>query len=270
MNAPDRAIPIAQADQSRVTTVRASSWGSLFDCAFRWEGEHLLGIRKPAGLRAQLGTAVHASTATFDIGRLPGESPVTVDDAAGIFVDTLHHPDREVDYGQDDITVSEAERIGLGMHTMYCIDLSPRFKFRSVEQKLDPLDIDVGAGQVVRLTGTMDRARVATTDTGIVIPDVKTGARVVEKGEAKIKGRSAQLGTYQLMYEQTEQVITAGAQVLAIQASTKPQVAASRVFDAKRVMVGTDQQPGLIEIGAQMFRTGLFPPNPQSMLCSPK
>ncbi|EMI4895455.1 PD-(D/E)XK nuclease family protein, partial [Pseudomonas aeruginosa] len=26
-------------------TVRASSWGALFDCAFRWEGVHLLKMR---------------------------------------------------------------------------------------------------------------------------------------------------------------------------------------------------------------------------------
>ncbi len=256
--------------EPQVTAVRASSWGSLFDCAHRWEGEHLLGMRKPSGLRAQLGTAVHASTAAFDNGRLPGSSAVSADASADVFVNTLHHPEREVDYSKDDLSVKDAERIGLSLHTKYCFELSPMFSFKSVEQTLEPLDIDCGGGIVVRLTGTMDRARVAQTDGGIVIPDIKTGSRVIEKGVASIKGRSAQVGTYQLMYEHTEGVQTVGGQVLALQTSGKPQALASAVFDAKRVMVGTDTQKGLIEFAAEMFRSGLFPPNPQSMLCSSK
>lgn len=251
-------------------TVRASAWGGLFDCAYRFEGTHILGMSKPSGLRAQLGTAVHASTAAFDAGRLPGGSPVSVDDAAGVFVATLHRPDRDVDYRQDDLTVRDAERIGLRLHSLYCFELSPKFTFESVEAKLEPLDIDCGNGVVVRLTGSMDRARVATTEHGVVIPDIKTGSRVIEDGEASTKGRAPQLGTYQLMYEADRGVPTAGGQILALQTSSKPQVAASRVFDAKRVMVGTDKAPGLIEHAASMFRTGLFPPNPQSTLCSPK
>lgn len=251
-----------------VFTVRASAWGSLFDCAMRFEGEHILGIRRPAGLRAHLGTSIHASTAVFDASRLAGALPVSVDDAAEAFVQTLHNPDREVDYGKDDLTVRDAERIGLTLHSRYCHELSPLFTFLSVEQTLNPLDIDCGAGMVVRLTGTMDRARVVQATAGIVIPDVKTGARVIENGAAKTKGRAAQIGTYQLMYEATEGVSTAGGQVLALQTSGKPQVMASPVFDARRAMVGTDDTPGLIEHASAMFRTGLFPPNPQSMLCS--
>lgn len=267
MNAPERIIPAAP--ERRVTTVRASSWGSLFDCAHKWEGEHLLGMRMPSGLRAQLGTAIHASTAAFDSAKLVGET-VTVDDAAGVFVDTLTKPEREVDYSKDDLTVPEAERIGLQLHTAYCLDVSPRFRFASVEAKLQPVDIDCGGGVIVRLTGTMDRARVATTPAGAVIPDIKTGARVIEKGEVKTKGRSAQLGTYQLMHEQEHQAPTAGGQVIALQTTSKPVTGVSPVFDAKRVMLGTEDKPGLIEFAADMFRTGLFPPNPQSLLCSPK
>jgi hypothetical protein len=269
VNAPER-TPIAAVCAQHITTVRASSWGSLFDCAHKWEGEHLLGMRMPSGLRAQLGTAIHASTAKFDSGRLPGGDRLTADETAGAFIDALHHPEREVDYSKDDLTVKEAESIGLSLHTMYCFELSPKFTFLSVEQTLAPLEIDCGGGHVVRLTGTMDRARVAQADIGVVIPDVKTGSRVIEKGEAKVKGRSAQVGTYQLMYEATEGIQTAGGQVLALQTSGKPQALASRVFDAKRVMLGTETQPGLIEFAADMFRAGLFPPNPQSMLCSPK
>lgn len=258
----------ADLERQSTLTVRASSWGGLFDCAYRWEGEHLLGMRKPAGLRAQLGTAIHASTAVFDQSRLPGAQPVSIDEAAGVFVDTLTKPEREVDYTKDDLTIRDAERIGLTLHSMYCQDVAPRFRFASVEAKLKPVDIDCGGGVTVRLTGTMDRARVASTPAGQVIPDIKTGARVIEHGQAKTKGRAAQLGTYQLMHEQEHQQPTAGAQVIALQTSSKPSTGVSQVFDAKRVMLGTETAPGLIEFAAEMFRTGLFAPNPQSMLCS--
>ena len=263
-------IPIvADAAWQRITAIRASSWGSLFDCAYKWEGEHLMGMRKPSGLRAQLGTAIHAGTALFDNGRLPGAAAVSVDDAAGVFVDTLKNPAGDVDYGQDALTVRDAERIGLALTGIYCLDMSPGFTFASVEQKLQPLDIDCGAGQIVRLTGTMDRARVAMTGAGLVIPDLKTGARAVAGGKANIKGRSAQLGTYQIM-KSAEGVPAVGAQVLALKTSGKPEGAVSRVWDARPLMLGTDKAPGLLEHAAHMLRTGLFPPNPQSMLCSPK
>jgi hypothetical protein len=262
-----RIIPIV--DERRVAiAVRASSWGRLFDCAHAWEGTHILGMHKPAGLRAQLGTALHASTAAFDAGRLPGGDAVSATDSAAVLVDTLQTPREDVDYTQDDLTVSQAERIGLSLHSSYCHDVSPRYTYKSVEQRLDPVDIDCGGGTFVRLTGTMDRARVAQTSGGIVIPDLKSGARVISQGQAVTKGRSAQIGTYQLLYEQTEGLTTIGGQVIALHTSSKPAVAVSPVFDAKRVMLGTDDQPGLIEHAAAMFRTGLFPPNPSSNLCS--
>ncbi len=267
MNAPDRIIPIV-AEPSLV--VRASSWGGLFDCAMRWEGEQMLGIRKAAGLRAHLGTSVHASTAAYDLGRLPGGQPISVDDAASVFVDTLRNPGRDVDFGVDDLTLVEAERTGLALHTAYCYDLAPQFTFQSVEMTLSPLDIDCGGGTVVRLTGQMDRARVAETPAGPVIADVKTGTRVVVDGKASTRGRSPQLGTYQLLYEETAQQPSAGAQILALPTKGKAVALASDVFDARRVMVGVDGQPGLIDFAAQMFRAGLFPPNPSSNLCSQK
>lgn len=263
---PDATTPAS----TRLYTVRASSWGSLFDCAHKWEGEMLLGMRKPAGLRAHLGTSIHASTARFDSGRLPGGDQVSADDSADLFVHTLHHPDRDVDYSKDDLSVRDAEKIGLRLHTRYCLDVSPRFDFLSVEASLQPLDINCGGGIVVRLTGTMDRARVASTAAGAVIPDLKTGARVIANGAVVTKGRAPQLGTYQLMYEADREHggATVGAQVIALQTTPAGNVGASPVFDARRVMVGTDEQPGLIEHAAAMFRTGLFPPNPQSTLCS--
>src|SRR5690606_22986315 len=118
-------------------------------------------------------------------------------------VDALHHPQYDVDYSQDGLSLRDAERIGLALHVRYCTEIAPQFEYLEVETKLEPMEIDCGGGIRIRLTGSMDRARVASHGTGVVIPDVKTGARVVSRGVAQMKGRSAQTGTYQLMYEQT-------------------------------------------------------------------
>lgn len=251
--------------------VRASSWGALFDCAHKWEWETLMQHRKPVGIRAVLGTALHASTAVYDRAVID-HTPMRIDDAASVFVAKLLTPEYEVDYSADDLTEGEAERIGLELHHLYCDLISPRMHYTDVEMTLKPFEIDCGGGMTVELTGTMDRARVAQgpRQAKPVIPDVKSGKSVIAKGLAKIKGRSAQLGTYQLLYEHTRGIETGGAQVLALSATKKPAVRVSPVFDAKRVMVGTATEPGLIEFAADMFRTGLFPPNPSSMLCDKK
>jgi len=248
-------------------TIRASAFGGLFDCGYKFEGEHLLGMRKPSGLRTLLGSGVHAGTAAFDSAHLQGND-IRPDDAAGVFIDAMHHPEYDVDFSNDNIKFTEAERIGLVLTTRYCTEIAPQFNYVAVEMKLDPLVIDCGGGTTITLTGTMDRARVAETEEGEVIPDVKTGARVVSNGEASIKGRSAQTGTYQLMYEHTTHKRTAGAQIIGLGTSSKTPIAVSPVFDARRVLIGTDEAPGLIQLAADMFRAGIFAPNPSSQLCS--
>ncbi|MFC4161981.1 RecB family exonuclease [Chitinimonas lacunae] len=249
-----------------VTRVRASSWGSLFDCAHRWEGTHLLGLQMPSSPRALLGTAIHASTAAFDAARMAG-APITPDDAAGVLVDTLHTPPYDVDW-TDDLTPPKAEATGLKLHTLYCQDWSPRFEFAAVELETKPFRIDCGRGQVVELVGTMDRSRIRRGAGGIGIADLKTGATAVAKGLAKTKGHAAQVGTYELLFEHTTgETITAPAEIVGMKTKGTPEIAVAEIRNARDVMVGTDQFPGLIEIGAEMLRTGLFPPNPQSMMC---
>ena len=81
------------------TAVRASSWGSLFDCAYKWEWETLLKHRKPSGMPAVLGTGLHASTAVFDAALVEGK-PIKPGDAADVLIEKLHHPEFEVDYAR--------------------------------------------------------------------------------------------------------------------------------------------------------------------------
>lgn len=261
MNAPEAAPSL---------TVRASSWGALFDCAMRWEAMNLKGIKKPSGLRAALGTAIHASTAVFDRSRIDGTG-LSADDAAGALVDTLKNPGYDVDLSQDDLTIPEAEKTGLILHTKYCREISPRYEFRAVEMETKPLDIYCGGGVVVRLTGTMDRSRLRKGTGGLGISDLKSGANAVQKGAAKIDGHGPQIATYELLYEHTTgEAITEPGEIIGLKTKGTPEVATNEIRNAKRIMVGTDTQRGLIEFAAEMFRSGLFPPNPKSMLCGEK
>jgi hypothetical protein len=45
-------------------------------------------------------------------------------------------------------------------------------------------------------------------------------------------------------------------------------IALAEVPDAMEQLVGTTTTPGLIEYAAVYLKTGLFPPNPKSQLCS--
>lgn len=254
-----------------IQSVRASSWGGLFDCAHRWEGTHIMGLRNVSGLRALLGTAIHASTAAFDQARVMNK-PITVDDAASVLVKTIVMPPYEVDKSGDDITEADCERIGMKLHEIYCTEVSPRYTFRGVELETKPFDIDCGGGMTVRLTGTMDRSRLRiATGGGAGISDLKSGANAVQKGEAKTKGHLAQLGTYELLYEHTTgETITEPAEIIGLKTKGTAEVATGTVKNARRVMLGTERERGLIEFAAEMFKSGLFPPNPQSMLCAEK
>ena len=252
--------------------VRASSWAKLFDCAYKFEGENLLGMRKPSGPPALLGTAIHAGTAAFDLARLQG-SPITADDACGALVDALQHPKDDVDWSaDDDITPVSAERVGLTLVTRYCTEWSPKFTFEAVELETKPMDIDCGGGVVVRLTGTLDRSRViAGANGGKAIYDLKSGGTAVQKGLAKTKGHRAQLGTYELLEAHTTgEPCTLPAGIIGLKTKGTPEIATGEIRNARELMVGTAEAPGLLQHAALMFRTGMFPPNPSSHLCAEK
>ncbi len=252
-----------------VVTVRASSFGRLFDCAHAFEGEQIMKLYRPSSLRAHLGTSIHASTAAFDQARIDG-APLSAYDAADVFVDSLYNPGADVDYKDPKLTLKQAEMIGLTLHSRYCAEIAPTMVYESVERALKPMDIDCGDNLIIRLTGTLDRAREVRTHHGKVIVDVKTGGRLIVDGVVSIKGRGAQLGTYQILDEHTTGEEVGGAQIAALQTSSTTQVGVSKVFDARPLMLGTEEAPGLIEMAAKMFKIGLFPPNPQSVLCDQK
>lgn len=258
--------------------IRASSWSTLFDCAHRWEAVHLLKMFKPSGLRAALGTAIHASTAAYDKARVQGVEDYTPMDAAEVFVDTLHHPKQDTVLVDPDLSVAQAEKIGLTLHARYCTTISPRFHYVAVEMETKPLVIDCGGGVQIQLTGTMDRARAIVDEYGARIADLKTGTRATENvpntralRRAKTKGHAPQLGTYELLYEHTTgEAVTGPGEIIGLNTGPTPEVLVGEVLNAKEQLLGDERSPGLIQYAAAMFRTGLFPPNPQSVLCSEK
>ena len=126
--------------------IRASSLAGLFECPARWEAQNIRGLRTPSSGSARLGTAVHTSTALFDTSRMNGTG-ITPDEAAGAAVDAIHKPDEEVLW--DDLQPTEAERIALSLHRLYCSTIAPRQTYAAVEATCERLDIAEGGRRTV-------------------------------------------------------------------------------------------------------------------------
>jgi hypothetical protein len=158
-----------------------------------FEAIHILGMKNVVGRRAILGTAIHAGTAAFDTARLDG-SPISVDDAVGVMVDKLTNPDSDFDSNKDSLSKREAEIIGITLTAKYCHEWAPKYDYVAVEMSVNPLDIDCGNGIVIRLTGTLDRARIYKRDDSTGINDLKTGSRAVIEDKKPAFTRPVPLG----------------------------------------------------------------------------
>lgn len=247
--------------------IRASSLPELLDCPHRWESKNILGMRLPTSGAAQLGTAVHAGTAVFDQSRIV-DAGLTAEDAAGAVVDAIWHPDQEVVW--EDSSPREAEPIALALHRKYCAEISPQFTFTDVEAKCNQLEIaDLG----ITLTGTTDR--VFVSQDGFGIADLKTGRSVVSTdGTVKTAGHAAQIAVYELLAEaSTGRAIDAPARIIGLQAAKTEagrRAAIGEITGAKELLVGTEDQPGLLEIASEMIKSGRLYGNPRSSLCGKK
>lgn len=251
-----------------IINIRASSLSELFDCPARWAAKHLDGLRFPRSAAAQLGTAVHAGTAAFDSSRLPGGVAITADDATGALVDAIHKPEEDVEW--EGTAPNDAERIAIALHQKYCAEIAPQQTYRGVEVACGKLEFpDLG----IALTGTTDRVR--ETKDGLGICDLKTGGRAVgTDGNAVTQGHATQLGVYELLAEHAIGLhITAPAQIVGMNTG-KTQVAqrvgTGEVPNAKFALIGTDEQPGLLEHASRLIRSGAFYGNSKSVLCNPK
>ena len=246
-------------------TIRASSLGTLFDCPARWAATHIDGMRMPSNGKATLGRAVHASTAAFDQSAIDGAG-ITIDEAAGAAVDAIYQPDEDVVWGDGD-TPQAAEQIALSLHAKYCTVVAPGQDYAAVEVLCERLEIaDLG----IALTGTTDRVYRAVDGYGV--GDLKTGkAAVGADGIARTAGHAYQIGVYELLAEFGAGVpITAPAKIIGLNTAKtekSQRVGIGAITGARAVLLGDDDQPGVLEIAARMIKSGVFFGNPKSMMC---
>lgn len=249
----------------QMVRVRASSLGELFDCPARWEAKVLLGMRGANNGKAQLGTAIHAGTAAFDQAILDG-LPISVNDSCDPLVKAIWEPEYDVDWGEDN--QKDAERIGIQLLSKYVKDVVPVQQYAAVEVTCENLEItDLG----ITLTGTADRIRVIDGEYGL--SDLKSGGRAVSSdGRAVTAGHGAQLGVYELLAEHTfGQSMTLPAQIIGLQtAKTTAKVGLGEIPNVRAALVGTEEDPGLLQHASKLIHSGAFYGNPKSMLCSSK
>ncbi len=253
-------------------SIRASALWELLDCAHRYNAKQHQQL--PASVPAAIGTAVHASTAAFDQAVLD-KNYISADDAAEVAVDLLAHPREEVDWVHSDVTHKEAESIALWCHTSYCADISPTRRYLTVEEELKPLVVRLDTGIRLELTGHLDRRRVAYGPQGEEwqgVSDIKTGAQAVGRdGGARVGRHGPQLGVYELLAEHnTGKPLVLEPEIIGLQTAGARRVGVAGIPNARRALVGTEEHPGFLDFVGDFFRLGRFPPNPGSLLCSPK
>jgi hypothetical protein len=233
----------------------------------------IVGLRTPSSGAAALGHAIHAGTAKFDSARLE-QRETSIDeaiDAANMVFDEESKKDVVFD---EKLTSKEALDYSIRLTARYCQDIAPLREYSAVELLCHALYIMTKHG-VVCVTGTTDRIRVLA-DGSKGIADLKSGGRATEKTEdgrrrAVTKGHHIQLGIYTLMAEQASgERLDAPAEVIGLQTTKETPVATGEVADVKTPLLGSEEHPGMIEIAAGMLKSGIYPPNPKSMLCSEK
>lgn len=249
-----------------LANIRASSVSEFADCPARFEAKVLMGMRMPASGVMHVGTALHAGTAAFDRAKLEGNA-ISADDAAGVLVDTLHHPKEEVEWEDD--SPSKIEPIALKLHSRYCAEIAPKRDYAGVEVTCESLDVGTEFG-TIRFTGTTDRVRKVKD--GFGISDLKTGKQAVAAdGSVKVAGHAAQLGVYELLAEHAMGLpITSPAEIVGMATVREARVGTGSIAEPRTVLTGDSDRPGLIEHIAAAIKAGTFYGNPRSMTCHPK
>lgn len=245
--------------------IRASSFGSLFDCPERWIAIHLEGRRVPQNGKAALGTAIHAGTAAFDSERVAGQVP-SIATAQDVAVEAIRKPREDTNWEGEQ---ADAEKIALSLTAKYCQEESPKHNFVAVEASVDSLLI---SDLNIILTGTTDRVELTEYD-GHGIRDIKSGkAAVGTDGRAKTHGHGAQMGVYELVAEAaTGLPITAPAQIIGLQTNktaASQRIGTGEIVGARDVLLGDEEHTGLLVTAARLVH-GELPPwgNPKSMMC---
>lgn len=248
--------------------IHASSLADLFDCPARWFAKNVMKRTMPSSPAAQLGTAVHAGTAFFDDMALRG-TPVSIDDTTGAVVDALRDESRDVDWGDE--SPDKLEPVATSLVRLYCEEIAPKMTYVAVEAKCPELTLDdLG----ITLTGSTDRIR-RDQDGCLGICDIKTGKTAVgADGTVKTQGHTAQMAVYELLAGQALDVpMTAPACIIGLQAAKTAKgrrCGIGTITGAVDLLLGTDDQPGLLQMAGKMLKSGDFYGNARSSLCSEK
>lgn len=246
-------------------TIRASSFGALFDCPSRWAAIHLEGRRVPSTANAALGKAVHKGTAVYDAERVSGRMP-SLQAAADAAAEQIERPEDDTDWQNE--SPEKAKDIAVSLTTKYCRDVAHLYEFVAVEISVEALHL---TDLEIVLTGHTDRVR--RTDDGLGIVDIKTGKTAVgTDGRAKTHGHAAQMGVYELVAEAALGArMDLPSQILGMQTNAKPEtqrIGTGEIVGAREVLLGNDDQQGLLHIASALVH-GRIPlwGNPKSVMC---
>ncbi len=249
--------------------IRASSFGSLFDCPARWTAIHLEGRRTPSSPAAAIGTAIHAGTAVFDTERVAGQAP-SVNAAKDAALESIMRPTADIAWDGD--TPASAADVAASLVGRYCELEAPKHEYAAVEATIESLVItDLG----IELTGTTDRIE-RHPDGGLGIADIKSGKTAVRAdGRVDTKGHGAQMGVYELVAGAAiGEPMTAPARIIGLQTNKTPEkqrIGTGEIVGAREVLIGDDTSPGLLLLASRIVH-GDIPAwgNPKSMMCAPK
>lgn len=249
--------------------IRASSFGTLFDCPSRWIAVNLHGMRVPSRSNSVIGTATHAGTASFDRERVAGQAP-SVSAAQDAAVESVRNPTGEIDW--DDSSPAEAATIAASLTQRYCTLESHKHEFVAVEATIEHLEI---SDLAIVLTGTTDRVERWESG-GLGIGDIKTGKTAVNAaGQVETKGHAAQMGVYELVAGAAlGEPMTEPARIIGLQTNKTPEkqrVGVGEIVGARDVLLGDEDHAGLLVTAAKLVHGDIEAwGNPKSMMCHPR